>query len=70
MGSERFSGTVKWFNAEKGYGFIARADGEDVFVHQSSIQTAGYRTLQEGQAVQFEIEQSDKGPKAVNVTPE
>jgi cold shock protein len=68
MESERFLGTVKWFNAEKGYGFIARTDGDDVFVHQSSIQAAGYRTLQEGQQVQFEIEQGAKGPKAINVT--
>lgn len=70
MESERYLGTVKWFNAEKGYGFIARAEGEDVFVHQSAIQAAGYRTLQEGQQVQFEIEQGAKGPKAANVTAE
>jgi cold shock protein len=68
MASETYLGTVKWFNAEKGYGFIARTDGADVFVHQSAIQVAGYRTLQEGQQVRFEIEQSDKGPKAANVT--
>jgi cold shock protein len=69
MESERNLGTVKWFNAEKGYGFIARNDGEDVFVHQSAIQTDGYRTLEEGQAVQFDIEQGAKGPKAANVSP-
>jgi cold shock protein len=67
MESERYLGTVKWFSAEKGYGFIARADGEDVFVHQSAIQAAGYRTLEEGQQVQFEIEQGAKGLKAANV---
>jgi len=61
--SERTTGTVKWFNASKGYGFIARDDGADVFVHQSAIQAEGYRTLEEGQRVEF----GDKGPKAVNV---
>jgi CspA family cold shock protein len=70
MESERFLGTVKWFSAEKGYGFIARTDGEDVFVHQSAIQAEGYRTLEEGQQVQFEIEQGAKGLKAANVTPQ
>jgi CspA family cold shock protein len=68
MESERYLGTVKWFSAEKGYGFIARADGEDVFVHQSAIQAEGYRTLEEGQQVQFEIERGAKGLKAANVT--
>jgi cold shock protein len=68
MESERYLGTVKWFNAEKGYGFIAREGGNDIFVHQSAIQAEGYRTLTEGQQVQFDIEQSDKGPKAANVT--
>jgi cold shock protein len=68
MESERFLGTVKWFSAEKGYGFIAREGGDDVFVHQSVIQTEGYRTLQEGQQVQFSIEQGAKGLKAANVT--
>jgi CspA family cold shock protein len=66
--SERVSGTVKWFNPSKGYGFIARDGGEDIFVHQSTIQTEGYRTLQEGQRVEFEVEAGDKGPKATNVT--
>ena len=66
--SERTTGTVKWFNASKGYGFIARDGGEDVFVHQSAIQAKGYRTLEEGQRVEFEVEMGAKGPKAINVT--
>lgn len=69
MESERHLGTVKWFNAEKGYGFIGRDDGTDVFVHQSDIQATGFRTLEEGQRVEFDIEQGPKGPKATNVTP-
>ncbi len=69
MESERHVGTVKWFNAEKGYGFIARSDGGDVFVHHSSIEAAGYRTLQEGQRVEFDIEEDAKGQKATHVTP-
>jgi CspA family cold shock protein len=60
-------GTVKWFNAEKGYGFITREDGSDVFVHFSAIQGDGYKTLEEGQSVTFDIEESDRGPQAVNV---
>ena len=60
-------GTVKWFNAEKGYGFITRQDGSDVFVHFSAIQGDGYKTLEEGQAVSFEVEQGDRGAQAVNV---
>ena len=60
-------GTGKWFNAEKGYGFITREDGSDVFVHFSAIQGDGYKTLEEGQAVTFEVEDSDRGPQAVNV---
>ena len=60
-------GTVKWFNAEKGYGFITREDGSDVFVHFSAIQGEGYKTLEEGQAVTFEVVDSDRGPQAVNV---
>jgi len=60
-------GTVKWFNAGKGYGFIARDGGEDVFVHHSAIQAEGYRTLEEGQRVEFDVEPGPKGPKAVNV---
>ncbi len=65
--SERVIGTVKWFNASKGYGFIAREDGPDVFVHYSAIQTDGFRTLQEGQKVEFTIEQGPKGLQAANV---
>ena len=64
------SGTVKWFNAEKGYGFIAQPDGgDDVFVHHSAIQMNGYRTLEEGQAVEFEIKDGPKGLQAVDVRP-
>jgi CspA family cold shock protein len=66
--SERMTGTVKWFNASKGYGFIARDGGEDVFVHHSAIQGEGYRTLEEGERVEFEVEPSPKGLKANNVT--
>ena len=60
-------GTVKWFNAEKGYGFITAEDGTDVFVHFSAIQSDGFKTLDEGQAVSFDITQSDRGPQASNV---
>ena len=60
-------GTVKWFNADKGYGFIAPESGEDVFVHFSAIQGTGYRSLDEGQVVEFEITQGQKGPQAANV---
>lgn len=60
-------GTVKWFNGKKGYGFITSESGEDVFVHFSEIQSDGYRTLEEGQEVQFEIESGEKGPKAKSV---
>jgi cold shock protein len=65
--SERVIGTVKWFNASKGFGFIERQDGPDVFVHFSAIQSQGYRSLQEGQRVEFTIEQGPKGPQAANV---
>ncbi|HEY8415695.1 MAG TPA: cold-shock protein [Thermaerobacter sp.] len=62
------TGTVKWFNAEKGYGFITRDDGQgDVFVHFSAIVGTGYRTLEEGQKVTFDIVEGEKGPKAQNV---
>ncbi len=60
-------GTVKWFNESKGFGFISREDGNDVFVHCSSIQGGGYKSLAEGDKVSFEIEESSKGPKAINV---
>jgi len=60
-------GTVKWFNAEKGYGFIAVDDGNDVFVHYSAILSDGYRSLDQGQRVEFEIMQSDRGPQAETV---
>jgi CspA family cold shock protein len=65
--SERIQGTVKWFNATKGYGFIAREGGEDVFVHYSAIQADGYRALNEGQRVEFTIERGPKGLQASNV---
>jgi CspA family cold shock protein len=62
-------GTVKWFNGEKGFGFIAPDDGgKDVFVHYSELQGSGFRTLEENQRVQFEVEQGPKGPQAVRVT--
>jgi len=60
-------GTVKWFNASKGYGFIQHEEGEDLFVHHNEIQGEGYKTLNEGDKVSFEIGQGDKGPKAINV---
>ena len=62
-------GRVKWFNAGKGYGFIGREDGTDVFVHYSAIQGEGYKTLKEGDEVEFEIEQGAKGPQAARVVP-
>ncbi|MCG0313859.1 MAG: cold shock domain-containing protein [Calditerricola sp.] len=60
-------GRVKWFNAEKGYGFIEREDGGDVFVHYTAIQEDGFRTLEEGQLVQFDIVEGPRGPQAANV---
>ena len=62
-------GTVKWFNNKRGWGFIVKEDGEDIFVHYSAIKGDGFRTLDEGQLVQFEIEEGDKGPAAANVEP-
>jgi cold shock protein len=62
-------GTVKWFNADKGYGFIQPESGEDVFVHFSAIQSSGYRSLNEGQTVEFDVAQGPKGPQAANVRP-
>ena len=61
-------GTVKWFNASKGFGFIQRSSGEDVFVHFSAIQSDGYKSLNEGQAVEFEVTRGPKGLQAANVT--
>ncbi len=61
-------GTVKWFNESKGFGFIAREDGSDVFVHYSAIQDDGFKSLSEGQAVSFDVVDGPKGPKAANVT--
>ncbi|NOR10447.1 MAG: cold-shock protein [Desulfovibrionaceae bacterium] len=60
-------GTVKWFNSSKGYGFIAKDDGTDVFVHYSAIQTEGYRSLEEGARVEFDVVDGQKGPSAENV---
>lgn len=65
---DRLKGTVKWFNNAKGYGFIGRDDGPDVFVHYSAISSEGYKSLQEGDDVEFEIGQGSKGPQAENVT--
>ena len=62
------TGTVKWFNAEKGFGFITRENGDDVFVHFSAIQGDGYKSLDEGQAVSFDITQGNKGDQASNVS--
>lgn len=62
-------GTVKWFSNEKGFGFISQADGDDVFVHHSAIQSEGYRSLAEGQKVEFEVVDGPKGKQAANVKP-
>ena len=67
--AEKEIGTVKWFNDAKGYGFISREAGEDVFVHHTAIQSDGFRTLQENQQVEFAVEQGDKGLQAVDVRP-
>ena len=64
----RVQGTVKWFNADKGYGFISQEDGEDLFVHYSEIQTNGFRTLEEGATVEFEITEGKKGQQASAVS--
>ena len=64
----RHQGTVKWFNNAKGYGFIGRDDGPDLFVHYSAIVENGYKTLQEGDKVEFEVTQGNKGPQAANVS--
>ncbi len=65
--AERITGTVKWFNAQKGFGFISRENGPDVFVHHSAIQASGYRELSEGERVEFEVTQGPKGPQASSV---
>ncbi len=61
------TGTVKWFNSEKGYGFITTEDGQDVFVHYSAINSEGFKTLNEGDQVEFEVVEGDRGPQAANV---
>jgi CspA family cold shock protein len=63
------TGTVKWFNPDKGFGFISREDGDDVFVHFSAIQGEGYKNLEENQKVEFDVTQGPKGPQAANVRP-
>jgi CspA family cold shock protein len=63
------TGTVKWFNNEKGFGFISQSDGADVFVHHSAIDMTGYRSLAEGQAVEFDVQETPKGLQAANVRP-
>ena len=65
--SERVSGTIKWFNGAKGFGFIEQENGEDVFVHYSGIRGEGFRNLEEGQKVEFTVEQDQKGPRATDV---
>ena len=67
--SEKVTGTVKWFNETKGFGFIEREDGPDVFAHFSAIQGSGFKTLNEGQKVQFVVTQGQKGPQAENIEP-
>lgn len=69
MSGERVTGTVKWFNDEKGFGFIAREGGADVFVHHSAIQGSGFKSLKEGQKVTMEVTQGQKGLQAENVMP-
>jgi len=65
---QRLEGKVKWFNNKKGYGFILRDDANDVFVHHTAIQMDGFRTLRQGDAVYYELRETDKGPQAVNVS--
>lgn len=66
--SDMEQGTVKWFNADKGFGFLSRESGDDVFVHFSAIQGDGFKSLEEGQTVSFEVQQGDRGLQAANVT--
>jgi len=68
MSGEKVTGNVKWFNDDKGFGFVEREDGPDVFVHHSSIQMEGFKTLKEGQKVSMEVSQGEKGPQADSVT--
>ena len=70
MSEGRVTGTVKWFNDKKGFGFVEQENGDDVFVHHSAIQSDGFRTLKEGQKVTMEVTQGEKGLQAVNVIPE
>ena len=70
MSGDRVSGTVKWFNDSKGYGFIEQEGGQDVFVHHTAVQMEGFKTLKEGQKVSMEVSQGDKGPQAENVIAE
>ncbi|MFW5966266.1 MAG: cold-shock protein [Persicimonas sp.] len=67
--SEMYEGKVKWFSEDKGYGFIARDEGEDVFFHYSALQVSGFKTIEDDREVEFELEDGPKGPKAVNVHP-
>ncbi len=67
--SDTVSGTVKWFNESKGYGFTSQDSGPDVFAHFSAIQSSGFRTLQEGQRVEFTVTEGEKGPQASNIVP-
>lgn len=69
MSEDRVTGTVKWFNATKGFGFIEQDEGEDVFVHYSAIAGDGYRTLEEGQRVEYNVVDSERGPQAQDVSP-
>jgi len=70
MSGEKVTGTVKWFNDDKGFGFVEREDGPDVFVHHTSIQMEGFKTLKEGQKVTMEVSQGEKGPQADSVNAE
>jgi CspA family cold shock protein len=70
MSGERVTGTVKWFNDDKGFGFIEREGGQDVFVHHSAVQMEGFKSLKEGQKVSMEVSQGEKGPQAENVIAE